>query len=333
MPVTIRRRELIAAISGAAAWPFAARAQAERIRRIGVLMGSPMGDSEAQADIDEFWDELHMLGWTNRNTQIDIRWTIPGDPESMQRFAKELVALQPDVILSHTTPTTAALLQETHTIPIVFAFVSDPVGSGFVAGFSRPGGNVTGLDISGPIQAGNWVRLLKEIAPDVRRVAIVFNPASAISAEFWLRLLRAAVATDSNLQAILTPVRDGSELDRVLAAQAGEPNSAIIAMRDRFLIAHREKIILLASRYRLPVVYPYRLFVQGGGLLSYGVDQTENFRRAATYVDRILKGASPSELPVQSPVKFQLVVNFRTAKSLGLTIPMTLLQHADEILE
>jgi putative ABC transport system substrate-binding protein len=250
----------------------------------------------------------------------------------MQRCAKEVVTLQPDVILSQTTPTTAALLQQTRTIPIVFALVSDPVGSGFVASYRRPGGNVTGFDVSEPTQAGKWVELLKEIAPRVARVAMLFNPETAAYAEFWLNPFKAAGAAFA-VETISAPVRNESELDSIIATQAREPNSGLVVMPDSFLIAHRIRTISLAARYRLPAVYPYRLFAEVGGLLSYGVEQTDNFRRAATYVDRILKGEKPSELPVQAPVKFELIVNLKTAKALGLTIPGTFLQRADEVIE
>ena len=329
----MRRRDFIKGIAGSAtAWPLVARAT-DRLHRIGVLMGYSEGDLEAQSYIVAFREGLRTLGWTEgRDILIDIRSATPADVESMQRFAKELVALRPDVILSQTTPTTAALLQQTRTIPIVFALVSDPVGSGFVASYRRPGGNVTGFDVSEPTQAGKWVELLKEITPRVARMAMLYNPESATYAEFWLNPFRAAGAALA-VETISAPVRNESELDSVIAAQAREPNSGLVVMPDSFLIAHRLETISLAARYRLPAIYPYRLFAEVGGLLSYGVEQTDNFRRAAIYVDRILKGEKPSELPVQAPVKFELVVNLKTAKALGLTIPGTFLQRADEVIE
>jgi putative ABC transport system substrate-binding protein len=330
MAIHIGRREFIVTLgSAAAAWPVAARAQqGERIRRIGVLMGYDESGSSGQALIAAFREGLQKLGWTEgRNTRIDIP-----DAESIRRFAKELVALQPDLIISSTTPITAALLQQTHTIPIIFPALSDPVGSGFVASFSRPGGNVTGFNVSEPTQAGKWVELLKEIAPRVGRVAMLFNPASAPYTEYWLNPFKAAAARFA-VEAISASVRDGSELDSVIAAQAREPNSGLIAMPDSFTIAYRLEIISLADRYRLPAVYPYRFFAEVGGLLSYGVDLVDNYRRVATYVDRILKGENPSELPVQAPVKFELVINLKTAKALGLTIPDKLLALADEVIE
>jgi putative ABC transport system substrate-binding protein len=266
-----------------------------------------------------------------RNIRIDTRWAA-GDTELMQRFAKELVALQPDLMLSHLTPTTTALLQQTRTIPIVFALVADPIGSGFVASFARPGGNVTGFIFTEPTMAGKWLELLKEIAPGVTRVAMMFNPATATYAEYWLNPFKAA-AVSFAMEAIAAPVRDRSELETVIAAQARDPNGSLISMPDSFADAHRVEIISLAARYRLPAVYPYRFFTELGGLLSYGVDVTDNFRRAATYADRILKGEKPSDLPVQAPVKFELVINLKAAKALGLDVPLFLQQRADKVIE
>jgi putative ABC transport system substrate-binding protein len=331
----MRRREFITLLGGGAAiWPLAARAQqADHVQRIGVLMAYPEDDSEALAQFTAFRDGLQKLGWIEgRNIRIDTRWVTPDNVELMRQFAKELVALQPDLILSHNTPTTAALLQQTRTIPIIFALVSDPVGSGFVASIPRPGGNVTGFDVSEPTQASKWVELLKEIAPGVARAAMLFNPASAPFAEFWLKPFKAA-AVKFAVEAISAPVRDESELDSVIAAQAREANSGVVAMPDSFMIAHRVKITSLAARYHLPAVYPYRFFAEVGGLLSYGVDENDNFRRAATYVDRILKGAKPSELPVQAPVKFEMVINLKAATALGLRVPPATLAHADEVIE
>ena len=250
----------------------------------------------------------------------------------MRQLAKELVALQPEVILSHTTPTTAALLQQTRTIPIIFTVVADPVGSGFVTNLPRPGGNATGFMIIEGSLGGKWVELLKEIAPRVVRVALLFNPASASYAEYYLNSFKAA-APSFAVEAIAAPVHDMSELESVVAAQAREPNSGLIVMPEAFAIAHRVEITSLANRYRLPTIYPYRFFTELGGLLSYGNNLTDNFRRAASYADRILKGEKPSELPVQAPVKFELVINLKTAKALGLDVPWILQQRADEVIE
>ena len=332
----MKRREFIAVFGGTmAAWPLSARAQqAERARRIGVLMGYAESDPDAQANVAAFREGLQKLGWAEgRNIQIDIRWPIPADLDSMQRSAKELVALQPDVILSHITPTTAALLQQTRTIPIVFATVSDPVGSGFVVSFSQPGGNVTGFTSIEPTMPAKWLQLLKEIAPHVSRVALLFNPTTAPYAEsFFLNPLKAA-APSLGVEAIAASVRDTSGLGSVIAAQALEQNSGLIVTPDSFMDVHRAEITSLAARYRLPAVYPFHQFPDIGGLLSYGNDQLDNYRRAAVYVDRILRGAKPSELPVQAPVKFELVINLKTANALGLEVPLHLQQLADKVIE
>jgi putative tryptophan/tyrosine transport system substrate-binding protein len=325
----MRRREFITLLGGAAAWPLSARAQGERMRRIGVLMGYP----EAQSEFASFVQELQKLGWAEgRNLRTDIRWGIPADPESMHRFAKELVALQPDLILSQSTPTTAALFQETRTIPIVFAIVADPVGSGFVASLARPGGNATGFVVTEGSLGGKWLELLKEIAPRITRVAALFNPAMAPYADYWLSPFEAA-APSFAVEAIRAPIQDTSELESVIAAQAREPNSGLFVLPDAFTFAYRVEIVSLAVRYRLPAVYAFRFFTELGGLLSYGNDLNENFRRAATYADRILKGEKPSELPVQAPVKFELVINLKAATGLGLTVPPTLLGLADKVIE
>jgi putative tryptophan/tyrosine transport system substrate-binding protein len=331
----VKRRDFITLLGGAAAaWPLAAQAQqGERMRRIGVLMGYPESDSEAQTKIAAFRDGLQKLGWTEgRNTRIETRWATPADAESMERFAKELVALQPDLILSSTTPTTAALLQQTRAIPIVFATVADPVGSGFVASFPRPGGNVTGFVVFEASLPGKWLELLKEIAPRVNRIAFLFNPATATYAEFYLNPFKAAAASFA-VEAIAAPVRDRSELESVVSAQAREPNGGLIVMPDSFTDLHRAEITSLAARYRLPAVYPRRIFTEVGGLLSYGIDQLDNFRLAATYADRILKGEKPADLPVQAPTRYELVINLKTAKALGLDVPATLLARADEMIE
>jgi len=330
----VKRREFITLIGGAAAWPLAARAQqGERMRRIGVLMPLAADDPIGQARITALREGLEKLGWTEgRNIRIDTRWTTTGDVESMQRFTKELVALQPDLIVTQSTPITATLLQVTRTIPIVFALVADPVGSGFVASFAKPGGNVTGFVTIEPTMAGKWLELLKEIAPRVARVAFLFNPATATYFEYWLNPFKAA-AVSFAVEAIPAPVRDSSELDTVIAEQARAPNGGLVVMPDTFTDTHRVEITSLAARYRLPAVYPYRQFTAVGGLLSYGDDLIDNFRRAPTYVDRILKGAKPSELPVQAPVKFELVINLKAAKALGLDVPPLLQQRADEVIE
>jgi putative tryptophan/tyrosine transport system substrate-binding protein len=331
----MRRREFMSLLGGAAVtWPLVARAQQPGgMRRIGVLMISPQSDPEGQVWVGAFKQELQKLGWAEgRNVRIDIRWSTPGDAEALQRHAKEFVAQQPDLILSHGTPSTAALLKETHTIPIIFAITADPIGSGFVASFPRPGGNATGFIVTEPTISGKWVELLKEIAPGVTRVAILFNPITATYADYWLKPFRAA-ATSFALKAVEAPVGSRDDLDSVVAAQAVEPNGGMIVMPDPFTQVHRAEITSLAVRYRIPAIFSNRSFAELGGLLAYGADLADNFRRAATYADRILKGAKPGELPVEAPVKFELVINMKTAKALGLDVPMHLQQLADEVIE
>jgi putative ABC transport system substrate-binding protein len=330
----ILRREFISLLGGAAAtWPLAARAQQpERMRRIGVLMAFAESDREGQTFVAALREGLQKSGWTeDRNIRIDTRWAA-GDTEAMQRLAKELVALQPDLILSANTPTTAALLQQTRTIPIIFVNVADPIGSGFVPSLSRPGGNITGFITMEPTMAGKWLELLKEIAQRVARVALLFNPATATYFDIYLKPFKAA-ALSFGVEGIAAPVHDSSNIESVLAAQGREPNGGLIVVPDAFLNAHREAITSLAARYRLPAVYPHRIFTDAGGLLSYGNALIDNYRRTASYVDRILKGEKPGELPVQIPVKFELVINLKTAKALGLEVPLFLQQRADEVIE
>jgi ABC-type uncharacterized transport system substrate-binding protein len=330
----MKRRQFVTLLGGAVvAWPLAARAQqSERVRRVGVLMAFPESDPEAQVRVVAFREGLQKLGWTEgRNIRIDTRWAAL-DAQAMQRFAKELVGLQPDVILAHTTPATLAVQKETRAIPIVFVQIADPVGSGLVASFSRPAGNVTGFTNVEPTMGGKWLEVLKEIAPRVARVAVIFNPATAPYSELYLNSFKAAAASLA-VEPIVAPVLDASTLESVLAAQAREPNGGLIVMPDIFTTGHRAEITLLAARYRLPAVYPFRYFTQIGGLLSYGSDPFDQVWHATTYVDRILKGEKPSELPVQAPVKFELVINLKTAKTLGLDVPWILQQRADEVIE
>jgi putative ABC transport system substrate-binding protein len=328
------RREFMTLLGGTAAWPLVARArQPGGMRRMGVLMGYAENDSEAQAWVAAFREALQKLGWTEtRNIRIDTRWA-SADAEATQRFARELVALQPDLILSQTTPTTAALLQQTRTIPIVFAMISDPVGSGFVASLSRPGGHVTGFATLEGTLGGKWLELLKEIAPRVARVVVPFNPTTAPdNGEYYLDPMKTAAAS-FKVEVIAVPVHDISELEPIIATQAREPNTGLIVTGDSFLFVHRAEITSLAARYRLPAVYPYRQFTELGGLLSYDFDRFDNWRRAAGYVDRILKGEKPADLPVQAPSKYELMLNLKTAKALGLDVPWILQQRADEVIE
>jgi putative tryptophan/tyrosine transport system substrate-binding protein len=329
----IIRRDFITLLCGAAAvWPRATHEQQrDRMRKIGVLMAAAESDPEIQARVAAFRDGLRSLGWKEGgNIEMDIRWA--PDAESIQRYAKELVALQPDVILAPTAFATASVLQQTRTIPIIFTVVSDPVGGGFVSSFHRPGGNATGFVIAEPTMAGKWLELLKEVAPRVARVALLFNPTTTPHAEYYLGSIQ-AVPASFGVQAIAAPVHDPSELASVVAAQAREPNGGLIVMPDFFLFGHRSQLISLAARGHLPAVYPFRLFAEAGGLLSYGLDLDDNYRRAATYADRILEGAKPSELPVQAPVKFELVINMKTAKDLGLDVPLGLQQRADKVID
>ena len=296
-------------------------------------MGFPESDPQAQARVAAFRQGLQTLGWAEgHNIRIDIRWATTSDAPSMQRFARELVALQPDLILSHNTPTTATLLQYTRTIPIVFAVVSDPIGSGFVASIAHPGGNVTGFTNIEPTMAGKWLEVLKEIAPRVDRVAFLFNPTTAPYAKHYVGPFKAAAAAFS-VEGIPAPVRNTRELESAIVAHARTPNGGLVVMTDSFLVTRRAEIISLAARHRLPAVYPFRDFTELGGLLSYGNDLLDSFGRAATYADRILKGAAPNELPVQAPAKFELVINVKTAKALGLTISPSLLARADQLIE
>jgi putative ABC transport system substrate-binding protein len=330
----MRRREFITLLGGAAAsWPLAARAQQpDRGRRIGLLISRQESDPDADARVVSLRAGLQKLGWTEGdNIRIDLRWA-PPDTESMQRLAKELVALRPDLILTTNTPLTAAILQQTHTIPVIFANASDPVGSGFVANLARPGGNVTGFTNMEGSLGGKWLELLSEIAPRVVRVAFLFNPATAPYAEYYLRPFKAA-ASSIGVEAITAAVQYRSDLESIVAAQGLEPNGGLVVMSDTFLNNHQTELTSLAARYRLPAVYPYRQFTEVGGLLSYGIDRLDNYQRTATYADRILRGDKPADLPVQAPTKFDLAINLKTAKALGLEVPPTLLARADEVIE
>ncbi len=330
----MRRRDFITLLGGtAASWPLAARAQLEGVRRIGMLMAHAENDPEFLAYVAAFREGLQKLGWTEgRNIRIDARWGALDDAESRRRSAQELVALRPDVILAQNTPPTASMLQQTRSIPIVFVIVADPVGSGFVESLARPGGNATGFTVMEPTITGKWLELLKEIAPRVKRAAFLFNPATAPYADIYVKPFKAAAAS-LGLDGVAAPVHNSSELESVAAAQARGLNGGLVVMPDGFLNVHRAEIISLAAHYRLPAVYPWRFFPELGGLMSYGSEQRALFRLAATYVDRILKGAKPSDLPVQAPVKFELVINLKTARTLGLDVPLRLQQRADDMIE
>ena len=302
------------------------------MRRIGVLTAYAESDPEPKVWLAGFREVLQQLGWTEgRNIEIDYRWA-QGKLELMQRHAKELVALKPDLIFANNTPTTTAVLQQTRTIPIIFASVSDPVGSGFVASLPRPGGNVTGfINIEGSI-ASKWLGLLKEIAPGVARVVILLDPETSTHADYYLNPFKTA-APSLGVEAISASVHNMSELESVIAAQARQPNSGLIVAPGTLLNVNRAQVVSLAARHRLPAVYPFRFYAEVGGLLSYGSDNLDNYRRAASYVDRVLRGTKPSELPVQVPVKYELVINLKTAKAFGLMVPPTLLARADHVIE
>jgi ABC-type uncharacterized transport system substrate-binding protein len=331
----MRRREFITLLGGAAAgWPLTAHAQQiDRVRRVGVLMAHTESDPEFQNYLNAFREGLQKRGWIEgRNIRIDTRWGALDDAEVRQRSAKELLALEPDIILTQNTPPTASMLQQTRTVPIVFVVVADPVGSGFVGSLSRPGANVTGFTVMEPTTSGKWVELLKEIAPSVNRAALLFNPATAPFADYYLGPFKAAAAS-LGMDAMAALVHSKAELESVVAAQASGSATGLVLMPDGFLNVHRAEIISLAARYRVPTVYPWRFFPELGGLLSYGSEQRDLFRTAAGYVDRILKGEKPADLPVQAPTKYELVINRTTAKALGLTVPQSLLARADELIE
>jgi putative tryptophan/tyrosine transport system substrate-binding protein len=328
----MRRREFIAALGGAAAWPIAARAQQpERMRRIGILLNASSDDPQYQAWVGAFLQALALLGWTiGRNVRIDTRWAGANAAE-IRRHAAELVALAPDVILAHGAGPVAALLQATRTVPIVFVAVVDPVGGGFVDSLARPGGNTTGFTLFEYGISGKWLELLKEIAPRVTRAAVLRDPAIA-SGSGQLGAIQ-AVAPSFGVELSPVNVRDAGEIERAVAAFARAPNGGLIATASAHVQLHGNLIITLAARYTLPAVYADRIYVTGGGLISSGPDRIDQYRRAAGYVDRILKGEKPADLPVQAPTRYETVLNLKTAKELGLDVPATVLARADEVIE
>ena len=333
MTVTIGRRELLAALGGAAAtWPLAVRAQqGERMRRIGVLMTVAADDAEGQARVVAFGQGLAQLGWTvGRNMQIDIRWTA-GKADDTRKYATELVALAPDVVLAAGGGGVGPLLQVTGTVPIVFTQVTDPVGAGFVESLGRPGGNATGFINFEYGMSVKWLELLKEIAPRVSRVAVLRDPTQSGGPAQFAAIQGAAPSFGVEVSPV--GVRDGAEIKRAVTAFARGSNDGVIVLTTGLTLVHRELIISLAARHRLPAVYTDRTFVTGGGLISYGPDRMEQFRLAAGYVDRILKGEKPADLPVQAPTKYELVINLKTAKALGIEMPASVLARADEVIE
>jgi putative tryptophan/tyrosine transport system substrate-binding protein len=328
----IGRREFITLLGGAAAWPVAARAQqGVRMRRIGVLMNTAEDSREGQARLSAFLQTLQQLGWTDgRNVVIDVRRAPTPDPDRNRKAGTELVELAPDVILTATTPSTAALQQVTRTVPIVFAMGLDPVGADIVESQARPGGNTTGFMQFEYSLSGKWPELLKEIAPGLTRAAVFRDPANPSGIGQFAVIQ--AMAPMLGMEVVPVNVRDAAQIERVVAAFARVANGGLIVTGGQ-ASAHRELIFKLAVQHRLPVVYPYRFYIDEGGLVSYGPDLPGLFRKAAGYVDRILKGEKPADLPVQAPTRYELVINLKTAKALGLEVPSTLLARADEVIE
>jgi len=330
----VRRRECIRLFGVAAlAWPVIAHAQqSDRIRLVGVLMGFAENDPVARSCLAAFRNALAKLGWTEgNNLRLEVRWTAD-DTDTMRTLAKELVDLRPDAILSQTTPVTGALARETPTIPIVFVTVSDPLGSGFVTSFARPGGNITGFALFEPSMGGKWLELLKEIAPRTVRVALLFNPATAVPLKIYMPSIQAA-ASSLDIQVSAAPVHAKEEIEGVIASQARNPGGGLIVPPDSFTTGNGELISTLAARYGVPVIHNAISFPQSGGLIAFGTDFVDQFRQASGYIDRILKGAKPGDLPIQQPTKYALVINIKTAKALGLDIPFYLQQRADELIE
>ena len=330
----MHRRKFIRLLGGAAAtWPLGARAQqGEQMRRIGVLTsGAAADDPDGQARSAAFVQGLQQLGWTDgRNMRIDYRWGA-GDADNMRKYAAELVALAPDVIVASGTASVAPLLQATRTVPIVFVQVTDPVGAGFVDSLARPGGNATGFLLFEYAISGKWLELLKEIAPRVSRAGVIRDPAQTAGTGQFGVIQSVAPSLGMDVSAI--NLRDAAEIERGIAAFARSANGGLILTASALSVVHRDLIVTLAARHKLPAVYYRRQYVTGGGLISYGPDIVEQNRRAAGYVDRILKGEKPADLPVQAPTKYELLVNLKTAKALGLTLPTSLLARADEVIE
>jgi putative tryptophan/tyrosine transport system substrate-binding protein len=329
----MRRREFISLLGGAAAvWPLSSRAQQrERVRRIGVLMHLAADDPDGKSRLAAFLQGLQEAGWVvGRNLAVEVRWAA-GNVESMNRFAKELVAYQPDLIFVTSTPATGAMVHATSTIPVIFVLVADPVGGRFVASLPRPGGNVTGFTPIVGSLGGKWAELVKEIAPGIAQVTLLFNPQAAPFIESYSNSFKTA-ATSLGMQAIIAPIDDVRELDTVVT-QASKPNSGLVVFPDAFTEFHREEIISLVVRHHVPSVNWSRSFAEGGGLVSYGPYLVDEHRRASAYADRILKGEKPADLPVQAPTKYELAINLKAAKALGLTVPPALLASADDLIE
>jgi putative tryptophan/tyrosine transport system substrate-binding protein len=327
----VRRREFIAGLAGTAAWPLAAHGQqTEQVRRVGVLMSVVQEDPSGAVEATALRQGLMELGWIEgRNIEIEFRWP-GGDIERAQTFARELVLRRPDVLVGRSTPATTALKREAPNTPIIFVGVIEP--QAFVQSLARPGGNITGFTNVEPSFGGKWLQVLKEIDPRISRVAVIYNPQTAPYAALFLRSIQLAAPTFS-VETIASPVHDDGDIETALTMIARRPSGGLISIPDAFVIQHRELVIGLAARSHLPAVYPIPIFVREGGLLSYGIDSPDMFRRAASYVDRVLRGAKPADLPVQLPVKFAVAVNVTTAKALALTVPSSILLRADEVIE
>jgi putative ABC transport system substrate-binding protein len=330
--MSLRRREFIGGLGGSAAWPLAARGQqGDRVRRIGVLIGLDENDPVAKTYVSAFTQALAGLGWTDgRNVRMNLLWA-GGDINRMQALAQDLVGLQPNIILASGTPATVALQRETRTIPIVFAGTGDPVASGLVPRLDRPGGNITGFATSEASMGGKWLELLSEIAPGLKRAAIMFNPDTAPVSAYMPSFETAAPSL--KVSPIIAPVRSDEEIETVIIALGREPGGGLVVTSDAFTFVHRAPIILAAARNNVPAVYSQSYFAKDGGLLSYGVDPIDIYRRSTSYVDRILRGEKPGDLPVQFPTKFEMVVNRKTATALGLAVPPSIMLRADEVIE
>jgi putative ABC transport system substrate-binding protein len=329
----MRRREVITLLGGAAAWPLSARAQQpDRMRRVSVLIALAEDDPDSKVRLAAFRQGLEKLGWSEgRNIQLDARFAVPTNEQQVQMLVKELLALSPDVVVAQTTAVTAAFRRESRNVPIVFIAVGDPIGEGFIANLARPGSNLTGLTLYDGSVAGKWIEMLKEIDPRVTRAAFIINPKT--SSFPLLARETEAMAQSLAIELTLSAIENAGEIGHVIESFAGLPNGGLVFPPNATTTANRDLIVALAARYRLPAVYAWREFVTAGGLLSYGTNFVELFRQGASYVDRILRGSSPAELPVQAPTKYQTVVNLKTARALGLTVPPGLLVAADEVIE
>jgi putative ABC transport system substrate-binding protein len=330
----VKRRELITLLGGATvAWPFSARAQQpDRIHRVGVLVGLPEDDPDSKPRLVAFRQGLEKLGWTEgRNIHLDVRFVLPANEQQVQMLVKELLALSPDVVVAQSTALTAAFRRESRNVPIVFIAVGDPIGAGFIVNLARPGSNLTGLTLYEGSIAGKWLAMVKEIDPRVTRAVFIINPKTSSFAHFAREA--ETMARPLTIELTVSTIENAGDIGRVIESFASLPNGGLVFPPDATTSAHRDLVVALAARYRLAAVYAWRQFVTAGGLMSYGIDFVDQFRQAASYVDRILRGRSPAELPVQAPTKYETIINLKTAKALGLSAPPGLLVAADEVIE